>query len=143
MSGVDDPRRPLFNMLDVQADDIMSLSDEDVLREVREAGLDPGEEARRVRAQFTKIVAAAGRSRLETARVALEARRGTGAGNVLTLPVGRKAQIVAAFAANDVQLRSRVTIAARQGDGASEREIDSILRDLRDLGAIDDEGNPI
>ena len=33
-------------------------------------------------------------------------------------------------------------MAARKGEGASEREIDDILRDLRDLGAIDDQGNP-
>ena len=32
-------------------------------------------------------------------------------------------------------------MAARQGVGASEREIDDILRDLRELGAIDDDGN--
>ena len=58
------------------------------------------------------------------------------------LPISRKQEILAQFAANDGRLRDRMTMAARKGEGASEREIDDILRDLRDLGAIDDQGNP-
>ncbi len=34
-------------------------------------------------------------------------------------------------------------MAARKGEGMTEKEMDAILDDLRELGAIDDEGNPI
>ena len=83
-----------------------------------------------------------GRSRLLAARQALDRTRQARSGeNVVQLPLDRKQQILSQFAANDGQLRSRLTMAARQGVGASEREIDDILRDLRELGAIDDDGN--
>ena len=41
------------------------------------------------------------------------------------------------------KLKSRLTMAARNGEGITEQEMDSILADLRELGVIDDEGNPI
>jgi len=34
-------------------------------------------------------------------------------------------------------------MAARNGEGITEKEMDDILADLRELGAIDEDGNPI
>ena len=136
-------RQPdLFSVSDAFASDMMTLSDERLLEEVREDGQDPQSIAREMRALITAASLEHGRSRLLAARQALDRTRQARSGeNVVQLPLDRKQQILSQFAANDGQLRSRLTMAARQGVGASEREIDDILRDLRELGAIDDDGN--
>lgn len=132
----------LFHLSDALVDDLMALSDEDLLAEVRESGADPETVARQLREQIEARVASDNRARLERARDEMNAARAARASSgVVNLSLARKQQILGQFAANDGSLRQRLTMAARKGDGASEREIDDILRDLLDLGAIDDEGN--
>lgn len=132
----------LFHLSDALVDDLMALSDEDLLAEVRESGADPETVARQLREQIEARIASDNRARLERARDEMNAARAARASSgVVNLPLARKQQILGQFAANDGSLRQRLTMAARKGDGASEREIDDILRDLLDLGAIDDEGN--
>lgn len=132
----------LFHLSDALVDDLMALSDEDLLAEVRESGIDPETVARQLREQIEARIASDNRARLERARDEMNAARAARASSgVVNLPLARKQQILGQFAANDGSLRQRLTMAARKGDGASEREIDDILRDLLDLGAIDDEGN--
>lgn len=133
----------LFQLADALVDDLMSLSDEELLEEVRGEGADPEALAAAMREKIEARIATDSKARLGKARDALNAARAARASaDVVSLPLARKQQILGLFAANDGQLRQRLTMAARKGEGASEREIDDILRDLRDLGAIDDEGNP-
>lgn len=136
-------RQPdLFSVADAFVSDMMKLSEDALLEEVCEDGHDPETVAREMRALITATSLAHGQARLLAARQALEsARQARSGAAVVQLSMSRKQQILTQFAANDGQLRSRLTMAARQGVGASEREIDDILRDLRELGAIDDEGN--
>lgn len=136
-------RQPdLFSVSDALVSDMMTLSDDVLLEEVREDGQDPQTIAREMRALITAASLEHGRLRLLAARQALDRTRQARSGEtVVQLPLNRKQQILSQFAANDGQLRSRLTMAARQGVGASEREMDDILRDLRELGAIDDDGN--
>lgn len=132
----------LFHLSDALVDDLMVLSDEDLLAEVRESGADPETVAKQLREQIEARIASDNKARLERARHEMNAARAARASaGVVSLPLARKQQILGQFAANDGSLRQRLTMAARKGDGASEREIDDILRDLLDLGAIDDEGN--
>lgn len=137
------PRQKLLPFADALVEDWMTLSDEEVVAEFRADGFDPEVVAAELRAHIEGLVAENGKSRLARARAGLaEARAGRAASNVFHLPISRKQAILAQFAANDGRLRDRMTMAARKGEGASEREIDDMLRDLRDLGAIDDQGNP-
>ncbi len=143
MSGPPGDSAQLSNLLDALVDDLMSLSDENLLADAREAGADPAREAAAMRRMLDAALAAEGRGRLVRARAALDgARAGRPPSGILELPTAEKQRIVAGFAANDSRLRSRLTMAARKGEGASEREVDGILQDLRDLGAIDEDGNP-
>lgn len=133
----------LFRLTDALVADLMALSDDELLREIRDSGDDPEAVAAEVRDALQATVTRESKARLGKARESLDAARVARAGgNLLSLPLPRKQQILGQFAANDGRLRERLTMAARKGDGASEREVDDILRDLRDLGAIDDEGNP-
>ena len=133
----------LFHFADALVDDLMALSDEELLAEVREGGADPEALAKEFREKIEQKIAIDSKARLTTAREEMKAARSARASSaVVRLPSARKQQILGQFAANDGQLQQRLTMAARKGEGASEREIDDILRDLLDLGAIDDEGNP-
>lgn len=133
----------LLRLADALVADLMSLTDEALLRETVEDGDDPEDVAVEVRAALEATVLREGKARLAKAREGLDAvRTARASGVLLSLPLPRKQQILGQFAANDGRLRERLTMAARKGEGASEREVDDILRDLRDLGAIDDEGNP-
>jgi len=133
----------LFHFADALVDDLMALSDEELLGEVREEGADPEALAKELREKLEARIATENKARLARAREEMNAARAARASSgVVSLPLVRKQQILGQFAANDGQLRQRLTMAARKGEGASEREVDDILRDLLDLGAIDDEGNP-
>ncbi|MBS47315.1 MAG: hypothetical protein CMN60_06260 [Sphingobium sp.] len=137
------PGQKLLPFADALVEDWMTLSDEEVFAEFRADGVDPDVVAAELRAHIQGLVTENGKSRLARARAGLaEARADRAASNVFHLPISRKQEILAQFAANDGRLRGRMTMAARKGESASEREIDDILRDLRDLGAIDDQGNP-
>ena len=52
-------RQKLQNLVDGLVDDIMSLSDEEILAEAREDGLDPEQEADRLRKMLEEIVSGA------------------------------------------------------------------------------------
>ncbi|HEX3367847.1 hypothetical protein [Phenylobacterium sp.] len=133
----------LFLLANALVDDLMALSDDDLLREVREDEGDPERLATEMREQLQARVVRENKARLVNARSALNIARAARAGaNVISLPLTQKQQILSKFAAADGRLRERLTMAARKGEGATEREIDDILKDLVDLGAIDDEGNP-
>lgn len=143
MTRKPDSKPDLFQFADALVDDLMALSDQELLNEVREDGIDPEALAMDLRDQIEARIAADNKARLARAREEMNAARAYRASSgVASLPLGRKQQILGQFAANDGQLRQRLTMAARKGEGASEREVDDILRDLLDLGAIDDEGNP-
>ncbi|WP_158918700.1 hypothetical protein [Caulobacter sp. S45] len=133
----------LFQFADALVDDLMALSDEELLEEFRKGGADPDALAKQIRENIDLKIAIDNKARLAKARDELNIMRAARAGSgIASLSMARKQQILGQFAANDGQLRQRLTMAARKGEGASEREVDDILRDLLDLGAIDDEGNP-
>lgn len=133
----------LFLFADALVEDLMALSDEELLSEVRDDGIDPEKLAGIVREQIQAAVVRENKACLVRARAELNVARAMRANaNVVSLSLSRKQQILGQFAADDGRLRQRLTMAARKGEGATEREIDDILKDLVDLGAIDDEGNP-
>ena len=143
MTRKPDNKPNLFQFADALVDDLMALSDDELLGEVREDGVDPDVLAKELREKVEARITTDNKARLARAREEMSAARAAQASSrVVSLPSARKQQILGQFAANDGQLRQRLTMAARKGEGASEREVDDILRDLLDLGAIDDEGNP-
>lgn len=153
MSGAADrdekARRQLRRLAESMADDIFGMTDEEFLAELSETGENLDELARRGEAAIAKGIAESGRRKLAAARegyraaVAGERDRAPSPSNVIKLPLAQKRRILERFAANDSELRAKLTMAARHGkDGEiSENDLNAFLEDLRDVGAIDDEGN--
>lgn len=137
----DTPDPTLNRLLDELADDLMNLSDAELLSELAEDGIDVDAEARAAREAIAGGEVRAGKLRLAAARIAVDRDRKA---RVVRVPlhIDRRGEVLARFANDDAKLKSRLTMAARKGEGLTEKEVDSILEDLRELGAIDDEGNP-
>ncbi|WP_020179955.1 hypothetical protein [Methylopila sp. M107] len=134
----------MLSFVDRRLDEIDALSDDELLAEAQEAGQDPAQVAGELRSLIDGLIRHQAKERLRIARASLDARRvamASGSANVLSFE--KKQAILKGFAENDGRLRERLTMAARNGQGSSEREVDSILQDLRDLGVIDEDGNPL
>ena len=142
MTSDDDARQKLSRVLDPLVDDILSLSDEEILAETQEGGGDPALLAAEVGNELAAAMSAVGKKRLAEARAAINSvstlRRHP---SITTMSLPDKTRILQQFAANDRPLQNRLTMAARKGDGISEEEIDTVLLDLIELGALDDKGN--
>jgi hypothetical protein len=143
-------RRQLRRISERMADDIFGMTDEEFLAELEATGENLDELARRGEEAISKGIAESGRRKLAAARegyraaVARDRGRSTRSPNVINLPLEDKRRILERFASNDSELRAKLTIAARRGEDGeiSENDLNSLLEDLRDVGAIDDEGNP-
>ena len=139
----DDPRQTLSQIIDPLIDDIFSLSDEELLAEIREDGEDPDVVAADVARETAIAINRAGKRRMNAARAELNAVRTIRRSPTVTgLSRGEKEKILSTFAANDRPLQDRLTMAARSGQAMTEEEVDSVLLDLVELGALDQEGNP-
>lgn len=134
----------LRNLSEALLNDVLALSEQELLAELQAEGRDPVIEAADIQQNIADALALSGKACLASAKAAVVATRGVPLSlKILTLSVDEKQHILRQFAANDTQLQKRLTMAARRGKGDAESELDSILRDLRDLGAIDDQGNPL
>lgn len=142
MSGGEKPSLSLHRLADELVADLMQLSDAELLAEVKAEGLDPEKEAARVRATISAALTERGKARLKAARSALDAARAPAPGARRHFQIQDRRAVLARFANDDSKLRDRLTMAARNGEGITDEEVEAILNDLRDLGAIDDEGNP-
>ncbi len=143
VSGSDRPRSPIDRLADELVADIMSMSDAELLAEVEAEGLSAEDEAGRIRGIVSGAITRAAKSRLKAARAEIDRAARIPRGQVHQLPIRDRAAVLVRFANDDAKLKSRLTIAARNGEGITEKEMDDILADLRELGAIDEDGNPV
>jgi hypothetical protein len=143
VSGSDRPGSPIDRLADELVADIMSMSDAELLAEVEAEGLSAEAEAGRIRGIVSGAITRAAKSRLKAARAEIDRAARIPRGQVHQLPIRDRAAVLVRFANDDAKLKSRLTIAARNGEGITEKEMDDILADLRELGAIDEDGNPV
>ncbi len=130
----------LERLCNALADDIDTMTDEELLAELEEAGEDVDSIAARTGALIVNAVADAGSRKLAAARAGYEAHKAGRQGNVLQWPMERKRALMQQFAQDDIALKQKLTLAARKGED-TEADVDSFIEDLIDLGVIDDEGN--
>jgi len=143
VSGSDRPGSPIDRLADELVADIMIMSDAELLAEVEAEGLSAEDEAGRIRGIVSGAITRAAKSRLKAARAEIDRAARIPRGQVHQLPIRDRAAVLVRFANDDAKLKSRLTIAARNGEGITEKEMDDILADLRELGAIDEDGNPV
>lgn len=141
--GKKDTQQQLARLADSLVEDILSVSDEDILAEAAEDYGDAEAAAEHVRGLIHQAVLESSKSRLAAAREAYQKGRERARPNVLNLPYAEKRAIVDGFVASDSQLKAKLTLAARKGQQLSERDLDSMLDALLELGVIDEEGKPV
>jgi len=134
----------LQRALDRMVEDVYATSDEEILKEAGEVYGSADAAVARVQGALAAALKRSGRKKLEQARAGVRAaREARGTTNVVALPVAEKRKILDRFAGNDNPIRDKLTMAARNGVPIGEAEIDGMLEDLIELGAIDEQGNPV
>lgn len=143
VNGGEGPLSSLDQLADDLLDDLMRLSDAELLKEVEEQGGNPAEAADSTRATIQAAIVQTGKNRMRAARSAIEVARVTSEESRRVVRIQDRQSVLDRFANDDLGLKAKLTMAARQGGHATNDELDSTLADLRELGAIDEEGNPI
>ena len=131
-------RNALDRLADALVDDILNASDEEVLAEAEEDGIDPTGLAGHLREVFERTAAEEGKVKLAVARRGAANARRSGARVVRIDPADARRRYEA-MVAQDPKLTEKLTLAARKGEGQSERDIDCAIEDLAELGAFDAE----
>lgn len=120
------------------ADDILNLSDEELLQEAQDEFDDVASVISSARVAINSAILKSNKSRLSAAKAQLEQKRkGTNQNNVLTLTLNDKRALI-------YQAKESVhslTLAARNEEEMSESDINGVLQDLVDLGVMDENGN--
>jgi hypothetical protein len=131
-------RNALDRLADALVDDILKTSDEDILTEAAEDGVDTTQLAVDMRALFDRTAMEAGKVKLAAPKqAAADARRSsTGAVRIDLSDVRRRYD---AMVARDHGLAEKLTLAARNGEGQSDRDIESAIEDMSELGVFDEE----
>lgn len=130
----------LTRLAESLAKDIDSLTDDEVMDEIREIYGDPKKVLAETRHRIKAAVAASQKNRLEMAQNGYQRHASPKRPNVINLPFDRKRALIEHFAANDNLRRSLLTLAARNEEDVV-RDIDSFLEDLVELDLIDEDGN--
>jgi len=131
-------REALDRLADALVDDILNTPDEDILAEAAEDAGDPAKIAEEMRTLFERAALEDGKAKLAAARKAAAAARRQG-GAVVNLDPNEARRRYKSTVAKDSALASKLTMAARKGEGQSGRDIDSAIEDLAELGALDDD----
>ena len=132
----DKERQALDRLADALADDILSLSDQEVLVEFIADNGDPAKNATDMRALFEKTVIATNKQRLKAAQAGVTASRHLSALTPATDVAGARARLrrLLAAAANDPT--QKLTIAARKEDELSDADVLGMLEDYDELGVL-------
>lgn len=131
-------REALDRLADALADDILSASDEDILAEADEDHGDYAKLAAEARGLFERAKQEAGKARLAAAKKAVTAVRRQDS-IVISIDPAEDRRRYNAIVARDSTLSAKLTMAARKGEGQSERDIESAIEDLAELGALKDD----
>lgn len=134
----DRERQALDRLADALVDDILNTSDEDILAELKEEGINPDHHAADMRARFDKVVMAANKAKLMAAKAAVAADRGRKPGSTST-PID---MTEARRRLRDTMASQPMTLAARSETEMTDSDVLGMLEDLKELGVVppDDEG---
>jgi len=139
----EETQEKLDRLADALVEDILATSDEDILKEAEE---DYDDDVNAVidnmRQLIAKTLLQRNKRKLALARQIYEQKALQPRATLRTMSLQEKRKLLAKIAANDIYLRDKLTLAARQGEELSETDLDSMIEALRDLHLIDEEGNP-
>ena len=130
------PSASRARLADAMIEDMLAMSDEEMLAEFKEAGGDPVKNASDMRAAFEHRMLVANKRRMQAAKAGLEAapplpRRSAPLPS--TTARQRLHQALASCPSN-----IKMTLAARKENELSDADVISMLEDLEELGLIQD-----
>lgn len=129
-------REAIARLTESMIDHIISSNDEEILSESKELYGDIPQAAAQMRALLEKTVLHANKRNLENARIALAQSNVGSEATVLPINKLEARQCYEAFLVRDSDASSKITMAARNGKQQSQRDIDSALSDMAELGAF-------
>ena len=113
-------------------DDIFSMSDEELLREAVEDGIDVAAEGAVGRQAFERAQLKAGKSKLERIRTEMSETKKT----VVAIDTKTARSEVQAILLRNKEAAGKLTIAARNQSGDVDDDLDGLAEDFIELGAI-------
>lgn len=116
-------------------DDILNMTDDEILAEVAADGENPKQIAQETKDIFDRAVTACGKAKLAAARKSILSDRQKGF-KVIQLDPGSARQRLEDILRQHPETRSKLTLAARNGEGLSDSDVFSMLEDLEELGVI-------
>jgi hypothetical protein len=122
-------------LTDAVVEDILATPDADLLNEEREAGNDPSASAKHAGALYERASMSVAKKKLQDAKAAVQAERRPRAG----APAQKLDPAVARTRLNALleqhpETKTKLTMAARKGEGLSDADVQSMLEDLEELG---------
>ena len=134
----------LERLADSLVNDIIELSDEEILEDANELYDTPLLEIKRLKTIINNAVLLSGKSKLTDARNKVNAhKQQTIKNNVLPISIAQKRTAIQNFLTKDPDLQQKITLAARKGEGIqTENDIEGMFEDMLELGLIDEDGNP-
>lgn len=137
---IQDPRYQLHKISKLYIDDLLAMSDADILAEAAKelSGRNPGAMAK---TSYQKALLCTGKNRLQAARLAIDMEHDRSAAipNSINIDIMEARKILEKIAANDPEFCNRITLAARDLHDIPDSEVLSILLDLKLLGALPDD----
>jgi len=131
-------REQLDRIEDSLIESILGASEAELREEMIERGEDPDRFLLRIEQIIAGAKTACSKRRMERAKFELQEWR---AGQARTLKLDREAARARfeKIRSHDPDLASRMLLAARKGEGLSERDIEGLIEDLAKLERLDDE----
>ena len=126
-------REALTRLKDALVKDILQETAGETAAAAAEDGIDLERDAQAMREMFEATVVRVGKKKLAATRADMEASR------VTLLRVPTRSQGASAFPADAVNDKLRLTMAARNGSGQSERDLEGVKEDLAELAALQEE----
>jgi hypothetical protein len=134
----------LSKLTDSLVEDIIELSDEEILIEAKEQFDDPEKEVKRLKSVINSALLQAAKTKLTDAKNKVDAyKKEAIKSNVVHLPITEMHETIKNFTTRDPDLQQKLTLAARKGEGIqTENDIEGMFEDMVELGLIDEEGRP-
>jgi ATP-dependent protease HslVU (ClpYQ) ATPase subunit len=129
----------LGRIVDLMVDDVLEASNEEILQEASEENRDVEDEAQKVHALIQEVVFEHNRSKLEEAKKQYQAHKARNKPHLRVAEIDKKREIFRNLSSNDNT--GNLTMAARKEEELSDRDIESVLQDMLELGLIDEDGN--
>ena len=137
-SGKNTPREQLDRIEEALVETILAASEAELREDMIARGEDPEKCLARLEEIIAGAKAACGKRRFERAKSELKDWR-SGQGKVVELDRAAARARFEKIRSRDPELASKMMMAARNGEGLSDRDMDGLLEDIAKLGRLEDE----